>query len=106
MAYENQIKCKSCSISIPPMPEDATVEELLCDTCLKELEEEAGGDETSLGFAIDIPNSNIIPDVTPESPWINMGYFDSWQEALKYAKEYFGADDEGRICIISKMPED
>ena len=33
MAYENQIKCEGCGISIPPQPEDADAAELMCDTC-------------------------------------------------------------------------
>lgn len=37
MAYENQIKCTSCGKSIPPQPEDATTDELLCDLCLASL---------------------------------------------------------------------
>lgn len=35
MAYEKQIKCLGCGISIPDAPEDADDSELLCDSCLK-----------------------------------------------------------------------
>lgn len=38
MAYENQIKCTNCGIPIPPMPEDATIDELMCDFCCGEYE--------------------------------------------------------------------
>lgn len=41
MAYENQIKCIKCGKSIPPQPEDASYEELLCDACHKEWEMES-----------------------------------------------------------------
>ncbi len=37
MAYENQIKCIVCGISIPDVPEDATSEELLCESCYERL---------------------------------------------------------------------
>jgi hypothetical protein len=40
MAYENQIKCIRCGKSIPPMPEDASSWELLCDLCFEEVEDE------------------------------------------------------------------
>lgn len=38
MAYEKQIKCINCGKSIPPMPEDASPEELLCDLCNEQRE--------------------------------------------------------------------
>ena len=40
MAYENQIKCDSCGVSIPDVPEPAVcgaaidIEELMCEMCL------------------------------------------------------------------------
>ena len=41
MAYDNQIKCPLCGISIPAMPEDATFDELLCNACYaRQVEEE------------------------------------------------------------------
>lgn len=48
--------------------------------------------------AIDLPNSD------PDCPMITYDYYDSSAEALKDAKEKFGADDQGRICIISVIP--
>ncbi len=33
-------KCEGCGIPIPDMPEDASWEELLCDTCLDGYEED------------------------------------------------------------------
>ena len=38
MAYQNQIKCIECGKSIPPMPEETTYGELLCDSCYDEYE--------------------------------------------------------------------
>lgn len=38
MAYENQTKCIGCGMSIPPMPEDASSWELLCNLCYEEAE--------------------------------------------------------------------
>jgi len=35
MAYENQDKCEGCGMSIPHIPEDATADERICDTCLE-----------------------------------------------------------------------
>jgi hypothetical protein len=47
---------------------------------------------------VDIPNS-----VSPENSWINMGIFRSKTEAIKYVKETFGGDDEGRIKLITQV---
>jgi len=33
MAYQRQIKCPGCGISVPDAPEDASYEELLCSQC-------------------------------------------------------------------------
>lgn len=52
-------------------------------------------------WAVDIPNSN-----DPPNAWINMDYFDSREAAIAFVKEMFGGDDNGRICLVSEMPED
>ena len=49
-------------------------------------------------FAVDIPN-NIIDD--PE--WVNVGFFKTKEEAIKFAQENFGADEEGKISLISNL---
>ena len=51
--------------------------------------------------AIDLPDFRCHTD-----PWINDGYYDSYPDALKDAKEKFGADDQGRISIISILPQE
>ena len=52
-------------------------------------------------FAVDIPNSD-----DPENSWVNLGQFDTHEEAVEYCKTAFGADNEGRIGLISELPED
>lgn len=47
-------------------------------------------------FYVDIPPTN------GRSEWNNVKQFYSKPDALKYAKEHFGADDQGRISIISE----
>ena len=37
---DTEEKCSSCGIPIGPMPEDATEDEMLCDACLSEIENE------------------------------------------------------------------
>lgn len=34
------MKCIECGITIPELPEDATYEEMLCNQCYKEYEDE------------------------------------------------------------------
>jgi len=36
---ENKIKCPECGISVPDVPENATQDELLCNSCYDKLEE-------------------------------------------------------------------
>lgn len=52
-------------------------------------------------FAIDIPDW-----FDPWSPWRNFDYYETREEALRAAKEVFGADEEGRICIVGDVGDD
>ncbi len=45
-----------------------------------------------------------IPIVTFEKPeWINVGYFRSKKEALKFAQENFGADKNGNVNLVRPL---
>lgn len=49
-------------------------------------------------FSIDIPNSDDIV-----GPFVNICTFQTKKEALKFAKDIFGADEEGKISLISEI---
>jgi hypothetical protein len=49
-------------------------------------------------YAVDIPNPNIA-----SKEWICIEYFETKQGAINFAKETFGADNEGRICLVSSL---
>lgn len=49
--------------------------------------------------AVGIPTLN--DDGTPSDTWICVDYFSSYEEALAYAQEYFNADENGCICLVS-----
>ena len=51
-------------------------------------------------FAVDLPNPYDL-----EGAWINVDYFDTREEAIAYAKKIFGADAQGRIGVVSELPE-
>lgn len=51
-------------------------------------------------WAVDVPDFFDL-----EGPWIALEYFKSKEEALKYAKEFLGADDEGKISLISEVED-
>jgi hypothetical protein len=55
-------------------------------------------EEETNTFIVDIPNSNDIDDT-----WIEVETFSSREEAIKFVKKQFGADDEGRINLISEV---
>jgi hypothetical protein len=50
-------------------------------------------------YAVDIPQ--FFPDY--EMEWQCIDYFPSREEALKFVQEKFGADENGCICLISKI---
>lgn len=52
-------------------------------------------------YFVDVPNSD-----DPDKAWVNLGTFDSYEAALEYVKSTFGADDNGRIGLISSMADD
>ena len=52
-------------------------------------------------YAIDLPNTDTWGDA-----WINFNYYDTKEKALDAARYRFGADKEGRICIVSELPSD
>ncbi len=48
-----------------------------------------------------------IPDVNrKEGGWVNIADFSSKLEALSYVKKMFGADDKGRVSLISEVEEE
>ena len=51
-------------------------------------------------YAIDVPNG-----YDPEAAWINYDYFDTREEAIKFARHHFGADENGCICLLSEIEE-
>ena len=51
--------------------------------------------------AIDLPNP-----LDPEAPWVTYGTYSSWAGALRVARHMFGADDLGRISLITTLPVD
>lgn len=52
------MKCSSCGMSMPELPEDATADEMKCDGCLKEVELIRTTDENgaSIWIAFDTEN--------------------------------------------------
>lgn len=55
-------------------------------------------------FAVDIPQ--WLPEYKEEDSereWMCVDYFETREEALKFAQENFGADENGMVCLISNM---
>jgi len=49
-------------------------------------------------YYVDIPNLD-------KEEWENVGIFKSRKEALKFARDKFGADKDGKISLISKTED-
>ena len=57
-------------------------------------------DEDDFPVWIDVPNPHC--DLTdPEAAWVNVQTFDNREEAIEWAKEHLGADDQGRIQVVT-----
>ncbi len=49
-------------------------------------------------FTVDIPNPQ-----EPQGVWVEVAAFDTEAEALAFAAEFFGADSDGKIGLVSKI---
>lgn len=50
---------------------------------------------------VDLPNCYKL-----ESAWKCLGEFETREEAIAYVKKMFGADDEGRIDLVSEVEDE
>ena len=48
---------------------------------------------------VDIPDKDFLR--TQDSPFFNVDTFSTREEAIAFAQEHFGADDEGRVKLVS-----
>lgn len=46
-------------------------------------------------FWVDIPQKPPIED------WQNVANFPTRDEAIKYAQDHFGADEDGNVCLVT-----
>ena len=51
-------------------------------------------------YAVDIPQTF---NGDPIDEWKNVEYFKTKEEAINFAQEHFGADENGMVCIISNF---
>ena len=50
-------------------------------------------------FWVDIPDSTSFD---PECPFVNVATFNKKEDAIKYVMEVYGADEDGRLKIITE----
>lgn len=83
----DKIKCSSCGISIPDVPEDATGDELLCNACYEASEASTMSAKHTPGewVAQDLYNGTIPIDAPPSST---------------------GFDESYEICRVSNQDDD
>lgn len=53
----------------------------------------------SLRFAIDIPDPDRVEE--PDSRWVNVATFPAREDAIAWAREHLGADENGFINVLS-----
>ena len=56
--------------------------------------------QSEFKYAVDVPNSNDFND-----SWINVDYFETRKEAIKYVVEQMGIPKKHASLFVSKMPE-
>lgn len=52
-----------------------------------------------MGYWVDIPQEN-------STAFVNVAEFKTRKEAIEYAKEQFGANDKGMICLVTGFDEE
>lgn len=65
----------------------------------KEDEEENYDNDLEYHFAVDIPHVDRIDS----GEWTNLQTFETKEEAIAWAMEKLGADENGMICVISSF---
>lgn len=65
----------------------------------EEESEEEFNDDIENHFAVDIPHVDRIDS----GEWTNLETFQTREEAIKWAMEKLGADENGMICVISSF---
>ena len=49
-------------------------------------------------YSVDIPNACNLT-----GSWVDIGTFGSREEAIQYVQNLFGADEEGKINLVSEI---
>jgi hypothetical protein len=53
-------------------------------------------------FAVDVPPRNP----SSQESWHEVNVFASREEAIEFVKKYYGADDDGRVCLVTAIGGD
>lgn len=60
------------------------------------------GDYEDMRVAVDVPDADSFA-LDRENYWKNIAYFETREEAIRFCQERFGADEEGRISLITNL---
>jgi hypothetical protein len=63
------------------------------------LDKEDEEDIEQFHAAVDIPKVDSAGQ--PSDEWYCVEYFKTKEEAIAYAREHYGADENGMVCLIS-----
>ena len=55
-----------------------------------------------LRFTVDLPTHRTLDS----GVWDNVDYFETKEEAIAFVAKEFGGGEEGRVCLVSEMPEE
>ena len=57
-------------------------------------------------FYVDVPPADLTLNGDDGTTWINVDSFQTREEAVAFAKEHYGADDVGRVALVTGIPEE
>lgn len=55
-----------------------------------------------LTHVVDVPG----PVPGDGEAWIAVDYFFSESDAIAFAQKHYGADEKGRVCLVSALPQE
>jgi hypothetical protein len=91
-------RCPKCGLpTIADTSEHVTPDERLCAQCVDV-------DEQERIAWVDLPTAANCHD--PDAPWEHVGTFTSREQAIAFARTHFGADDQGRVSVVSRGTAD
>jgi len=71
----------------------------LCEECGIPVVTKIGRTGEESNYYVDIPTADCIGN--PDGAYKNVGLFKTKADAIAFAREHFGADENGNVCLVT-----